>query len=70
MSWRLALATILYWGMVASWVYLASEIPDCGMSENYEKCLSAKRAKIIEFIVVSALLYGAGLYVRHRYRNC
>jgi hypothetical protein len=69
-SWRLALTTIVFWVMVALGVYLAIEIPDCGTSDNYEECLSSKRAGIVKFVVVSALLYGAGLYVRRRYRNC
>jgi hypothetical protein len=69
-SWRLALTTTVFWAMVALGVYLAIDIPDCGMRENYGECASSKRAGIVKFVFVSTLLYVAGLYVRHRYRNC
>jgi len=69
-SWRLALGTIVFWVIVALGVYLAIDIPDCGMRENYGECASSKRAGIVKFVIVSTLLYGTGLYVRYRYRNC
>jgi hypothetical protein len=68
-SWRLALATIAFCAIIALWVYLMIEIPDCGTRENFEDCVSAKQKEIAKLLASAALLYGAGLYGRHRYRN-